>query len=175
MGNELHPTSAMAVANWFLEKSWRELHLPPCDQMKLNKLVYYSHGWYLGNYHTELFAEDIEAWPHGPIVRDLYYEFMSFGRRPIDRLGKRIEMKDGEFTIGIPKHNGSLNDFFESVWAVYGKYTGIQLSNMTHQKNEPWTIVAKQYDYDLKAKPTIPPEIISAVFERKIMRARQSD
>lgn len=166
------PSTAMAVANWFLDRSWREPQKPHCDQMKLYKLVYYAHAWFLGNAHQPLFPEDVEAWPHGPVVRDLYGQFMRFGRNPITELGKRVEAKpEGGFGLVIPRHDGTLDEFFESVWDVYGDKTGIQLSNMTHSQGEPWTIVAEQYGFDLSQKPSIPPEIIEAVFEQKVANA----
>lgn len=163
-----YPTRAMAVANWFLERSWKEPNLPACDQMKLYKLVFYAHGWFMGNCKSELFPEDVEAWPHGPVVRDLYVEFNDAGKNAIARLGKRMEIEDGKVSMVEPKHDGSLDAFFESVWSVYGGYTGIQLSNMTHRPNEAWTIVAEQYGYNLSTKPTITSEIIESVFARKI-------
>jgi len=164
-----HPTRAMAVANWFLERSWHESGKPPCDQMKLQKLVFYAHGWYMGNVRAELFPEDVEAWPHGPVVPSLHREFRDAGRKPIARLGDRMEIgEDGKVAFATPKHDGSLDGFFESVWNVYGGYTGIQLSNMTHRPGEAWTLVAEQYGYDLSATPLIPSEIIENVFERKV-------
>ncbi len=169
---DTHPTRAMAVANWFLEKSWNDYGKPPCDQMKLYKLVFYAHGWYMGNCHRELFPEDVEAWPHGPVVRDLYIEFKSAGRSPIDHLGKRLEIRDGSAVRVEPKHDGSLNNFFEDIWKAYGNFTGVQLSNMTHSPGEPWTIVAEQYGYDLASKPTIPSEIIEASFEQRVQNAQ---
>jgi uncharacterized phage-associated protein len=141
--------------------------------MKLNKLTYYAHGWYLGNAHMELFPEDIEAWPHGPVVRDLYIEFKEFGRDPISRFGRRLELgNDNVPSFVTPRHNGTLDSFFEDIWSVYGDKTGVQLSNMTHRKGEPWTIVAENYRYDLTEKPTIPSEIIEAAFEEKINALR---
>lgn len=168
LNKALHPTRAMAVANWFLERSWRDPNSPACDQMKLYKLVFYAHGWFMGNCKSELFPEDVEAWPHGPVVRDLYVEFKDAGRDPIARLGKRMEITDGKIAMIQPRHDGSLDNFFESVWSTYGKYTGIQLSNMTHRPGEAWTVVAEQYNYDLSSKPTITSEIIESVFERKV-------
>lgn len=168
MDQARHPTRAMAVANWFLERSWKEPNLPPCDQMKLYKLVFYAHGWYMGNCHAELFPEGVEAWPHGPVVRDLYVEFRDAGRDPICRLGRRMEMKDGKISMIEPRHDGTFETLFKSIWSVYGGYTGIQLSNMTHRPGEAWTVVAEQFNYDLSSKPTITSEIIDAVFERKV-------
>lgn len=164
-----HPASAISVANWFLERSWREPESLHCDQMKLYKLTYYANAWYLGNGCGELFQEDVKAWPHGPVVPDLYGQFKKFGRNRITELGKRLEPRaDGGFGFVVPRHDGSLDSFFESVWNVYKDKSGIQLSNMTHMDGEPWTIVAESYGYDLSSKPTIPSEIIEAVFARRV-------
>ena len=171
MVQEQHPSRAMAVANWFIERSEQDPTQPNCDPMKLNKLAFYAHGWYLGITGSELFPEDVEAWPHGPVVRDLYVEFKEFGRHPITRLGKRLELKNGVPSFVIPEHDGTLKPFFEKIWSVYGNRTGIQLSNMTHKKGEPWVIVAEQYGYDLSEKPTIPSDIIRAAFERRVQPA----
>lgn len=38
------PTSAMAVANWFLNRAKNESNVPALDQLKLYKLVYYAHA-----------------------------------------------------------------------------------------------------------------------------------
>ena len=167
MKQDQHPSRAMAVANWFLERSWHDSR--SCDQMKLYKLTFFAHGWHLGITGRELFPEDVEAWPHGPVVRDLYMEFKRFGRDPITEFGSRLELIDDERpSFVIPKHDGTLEPFFEQIWRVYGNKTGIQLSNMTHREGEPWTIVAEQYDYDLIEKPTIPSDIIRAAFARRI-------
>lgn len=171
-----HPTRAMAVANWFLERSWQDVSKPHCDQLKLYKLVFYAHAWYIGNCNRELFPEDVKAWPHGPVVPDLYGSFKDFKWNPITRLGKRLEIIEGKPQFRIPRHDGSLSGFFESIWNAYGDKTGTELSNMTHLEGEPWTIVAQEYNFDLSNKPTIPTEIIEAVYVRKVSDAtrRQS-
>ena len=160
------PTSAMAVANWFIKKCWDEPDVPACDQLKLQKLVFYAHAWHLGNGHGSLFDEDIEAWPHGPVVRDLYVEFKDAGSGKIKKLGTRIASHNGEFIIETPNHDGSLDSYFNSVWSVYKKHSGVELSNATHAKGEPWQIVAELRD--LSDKPTIPNELIEQVYDRKI-------
>jgi hypothetical protein len=65
------PTSAAAVANAFLDI--QELdggNFPPIDQMKLQKLVYYAYAWWLAYTGQQLFPEDVEAWPWGPVARN---------------------------------------------------------------------------------------------------------
>ena len=164
------PSTAMAIANRFLQGSWEEPEYPACDQLKLIKLVYYAHAWHLGNDAGPLFNEDVEAWPHGPVIRDLYIEFKEAGRRPITKLGTRLTMKDGNVVVETPQYDGPLNSYLTSVWDAYKKHTGIQLSNATHAAGEPWKIVANHYDLD--GKPTIPNELIADVFRKKIERSK---
>lgn len=40
--------------------------------MKLQKLLYYCQAWHAVWEDEQLFPERIEAWAHGPVVRDLY-------------------------------------------------------------------------------------------------------
>ena len=164
------PSTAMAIANWFLLKSREEPEYPACDQLKLIKLVYYAHAWHLGNGAGRLFNEDVEAWPHGPVVRNLYIEFKDAGRNPVKKLGTRLTMKDGNAVVETPQYDGPLNSYLTSVWDAYKKHTGIQLSNATHAHGEPWRIVADHYDLD--GKPTIPNELIADVFRKKIERSK---
>ncbi|MBO6549694.1 MAG: SocA family protein [Rhizobiales bacterium] len=163
-------TAAMDVANWFLNKCWQEGEgIPQCDQLKLYKLVYYAHAWYLAFTGTALFDEDVEAWPHGPVVRDLYIEFKRFGRKPINRLGQRLHVdqdKQARMMALVPQYDGAMEQILNSVWDTYKEYTGIQLSNSTHDKGEPWDIVSRHYS--LHMKPKIPNEIIEQVFRNKL-------
>lgn len=165
------PTSAMAVANWFLNRAKNEPSGREIDQLKLYKLVYYAHAWYLGNGRGPLFDDDIEAWPHGPVVRDLYIEFKDAGRGAITKLGKRLTSHDGQAAMETPVYAGELVGFLESVWNSYKKHSGIQLSNATHAPGEPWTIVAEKLD--LSGKPKIPNELIKQVYSAKVGRSKQ--
>ena len=58
------PTSAMAVANWFLKRAERDG--VDLDQLKMYNLVYYAHAWHLGNDCGPLFEKDDETWPWAP-------------------------------------------------------------------------------------------------------------
>jgi len=54
--------SAIAVANHFIQE-----HPGEITHLKLQKLVYISHGWHLGIFRKEELVEDelAEAWKHG--------------------------------------------------------------------------------------------------------------
>ncbi len=164
MTHNIYPSYPIAIANWFLIKNWQDQSAPPCDQIKINKLTFYAAGWYLVYYDTQLFQENIEAWPHGPVIRSLYYEFREFGRRNIDRLGN-IVLSNGEKAPHVEKN---IDNFLENIWNCYGDKIGIQLSNMTHDKGEPWTIVAENCKYNLDNKPIISADVIKQSFKKKL-------
>ena len=95
--------------------------------MKLQKLVYYSQAHHLVFFDSPLFAEAIEAWANGPVVRSLY------------------ELHRGEFVVkagflGEDRIEGLPSDAQRSVRAAIsalGSMTGAQLSDLTHAE-APW-------------------------------------
>ncbi len=165
-------TSAVAVANEFLDLQAADTsNFPPIDQMKIQKLVYYAHAWWLAIKNEPLFDDDIEAWPWGPVVRNVYGEFKSCGKSPITTERAMELVKTGEsgaFKVREPeKPSKAVRDFLASVWKSHKPLTGIQLSNATHGPGEPWTIVKEQYE-SLDDKPRIPNELILEVFKAKL-------
>lgn len=165
-------TSAAAVANEFLDlQAADNTKYPPIDQMKIQKLVYYAHAWWLAYKGEPLFDDDIQAWPWGPVVRNIYGEFRHCGRSPItiDRVTELVKVGEtGAFRVSTPERPPQdVRDFLASVWKSHKSLTGIQLSNSTHGPGEPWTIVKEQYG-TLDGKPRIPNELIREVFKAKL-------
>ena len=154
---QVPPAAAMEIANWFLIKGWREEKYR-CDQLKLYKLVYYAHAWHLGNGAGPLFSETVEAWPHGPVVPELYQAFNGAGRNPIFFLGGYL----GSYSV----YAGKLETNLEKIWKTYKKHSGISLSNATHHPGEPWRVVAESCD--VRSKPPIPNDTIAGIFRKKV-------
>lgn len=163
-------TTAAAVANEFLDL-WKadDAPVPPIDQMKLQKLLFYAQAWHLANDKGLLFEEDFQAWPWGPIVPDIYSQTRKYGRSPVsDKLytlcinGLKVKFEKPEI------QDPELKEFLKRIWDTYKEYTGIQLSNLTHSAGEPWTIVKEQYGDNLDSKPKIPNELIKSVFKGKL-------
>ncbi len=165
------PSSAIAVANFFLDLGAQDQQCPPIDQMKLQKLVFYAQAWHLARRGTALFAEDVEAWPWGPVVRSLYVETRKYGRGPVPRPLRELRFDPSvplQSRFVIPEvADPAVAEFLREVWEAHKPYTGIQLSNSTHAPGEPWTIIAEQYGA-LDTKPLIPNDLIAAVFGAKL-------
>lgn len=132
--------SPKAIANAFINRAREEgAELQP---LKLQKLVYYAAGYYLGAYDAPLLNCSIEAWDYGPVVPELYREFREFGGQPITRFATE---NDFDLTpVPIPTGNGQVMNVVNYVWETYKNFTGLQLSDMTHADETPWNRVRKE-------------------------------
>lgn len=142
---------AKAIANYFLELAKQQGKT--IDPMAIQKLVYFAHGWNLALFDRPLITDRIKAWDYGPVISSLYGEFKEFGNGPITRLARSYEFKENlKLTVIIP----SINDYRDSanyevtksllnrVWEVYGDFSAIQLSNMTHEDGSPWSTARRE-------------------------------
>jgi uncharacterized phage-associated protein len=168
------PYDANAIANYFLKLARSDAK--PLDQMKLQKLVYYANGWHLAIKGTPLINEQVEAWRYGPVIPSLRESFRQYGDQPIDapasylvpRPGANILEEIEEVVPTIDQENpsdlGFVSSLLERVWRVYGKYTGVQLSNMTHEPGSPWDQVYQRYNSSLPKGTDIPEQVIRDYF-----------
>ena len=126
--------SPLAVANYFIKKSLDSGEL--LTNMKLVKLVYIAHGWYLGLTNEPLISEGAEAWKHGPVVPTVYYNFRTYGGQPITQLASNTT-PSGQVSY-FPLSEPKLSEFLDRIWDVYSHYSAVELSAMTHQESSPW-------------------------------------
>lgn len=116
--------SASEFAKYFIASFQRKNKA--ISNLKLQKLLYYAQAWHLALYDRPLFSDDIEAWVHGPVVRQVFREYRSFGWRPLEIHGASAVVFDSQTTQHL-----------EEVTKVYGKFDGIELERMTHSE-APW-------------------------------------
>jgi uncharacterized phage-associated protein len=142
------PTTAGATANAFLDIQAEDHGIfPRIDQMKLYKLVYYAHAWWLAQRDQNLFEEDVHAWPWGPVVPSLYGKFMRAGNGPISGL-RATELVSSGLSVAVREPDApspEVMTYLRSVWETHKSLSGVQLSNATHAAGEPWAIVKEHY------------------------------
>jgi uncharacterized phage-associated protein len=98
----------------------------PVDNLKLQKLLYYSQAVHLVLYNkTPLFPEEIEAWDYGPVVPEVYRKYKTHGF-------DTIPISD-EPSLLLPKEMKSV----DMVIASLGEMSGPELINQTHRET-PW-------------------------------------
>lgn len=118
--------SSLTVADHILMKaSQQDLEITP---LQLMKLVYISHGWMLGLYGQPLFSDSVKAWKYGPGIPELYRKIKKYRASPItDKLSDSNE-----------KFSEEESDIIGQVVEIYGEFSGIELSAMTHEEGTPW-------------------------------------
>lgn len=137
--------------------------------LKLQKLLYYGHGWFLGLADDPLITEPVEAWPYGPVVPSIYQEFKGFGNEPITRKAQKLTLADGKVVLDIPEipigeQHMVARDILRRVWDQYKEYTPVQLSNMTHGPDTPWAQVVAKYNGKPPSGVEIPNDLIKEYF-----------
>ncbi len=125
------PYSPIKVANEFLRLA-REASVS-VTPLKLIKLVYIANGWSFVHFpESPLVNEQAQAWQYGPVMPSLYHSVKEYRSSPI--------------TSSIPGDSDpqelSQNaiDLIFAVFEIYGKLSGIQLSELTHQPGTPWSV-----------------------------------
>lgn len=97
------------------------------SNLKLQKLMYYCQGYFLAIHNDALFDDEIEAWDHGPVVRDVYFNYNSFGRADIVL----------QNPVATEAFSETINSVVSYVIDTLGKYHAWALRNKTH-KEQPW-------------------------------------
>lgn len=119
-----------AIANEFIKLSGNR----PFNQMWLQKLVYIANGWNLAINREPLTNARIEAWDGGPVYRTIWNHLRDYG---CDKESKLLcQYGDGPYEADLTPEERAV---IERVWKRYGEYSGLELSQMTHQAGTPWS------------------------------------
>lgn len=127
------------VAKYFLYLDDMKEESDGISNLKLQKLVYYAQGFFGAVTGAKLFADDICAWTHGPVVPALYQEYKSFGKdkiEPCKSFDPMAVLNDDE------------RDIIADVFSSCGIYSAWALRDMTHSE-PPW----KKYQWSKGVMP----------------------
>ena len=109
--------NATKVGQYFLSKN-KDL-----TDIQIQKLVYYAYSWYMIVHKgKKIFDEQPEAWIHGPVFRSLFNSMKSKSFLDLSKVENICE---------------SNTKFLNTIYSVYGKYSGNTLERMTHSEL-PW-------------------------------------
>jgi len=121
--------NARSLANYVVEKGIDSS--TPYDPLQVIKLTYLCHGWMLGIHDRPLSQHPVEAWKYGPVIQAVYDMVRSYGSKPITR----------KFHFPMPNLEVKEHNIVIQVLEAYKKYSGVDLSDLTHQKGTPWDTV----------------------------------
>lgn len=154
--------SAKQVAEYFIWKSSQENK--PVTNKKLQKLLYYAQAWSLVVRERKLFKEKIEAWIHGPAIREIYLEYKKFGFEPIVKEVSNSTIK--KFSLKISK-------FLNEIWRVYGKYDAGYLEYLTHSE-KPWQSAREGIEPHIGSENEISLDLMKDFYTKRLKEAKVS-
>lgn len=127
--------------------------------MKMQKLVYYAQAWHLARTGELLFAEPIEAWVNGPVVRELY------------------EQHRGQFSLsgwqsGDPAALSTDQcALLDEILGTYGQRSPAWLSQLTHGE-EPWQRARKGISDSARSSAIIDPAVMERYYRSQEQKGR---
>lgn len=135
--------SAQAVANAFIDRYQRGL-IPDLTPMKVQKLLFYTQSWYLRFHNGQpLFDDNFERWRFGPVIPSIYHELKPYGYCPVQRkISGLIQTPNGVqiVTPEINENDLEAIELIDKIAANYGKYSGPELSSLTHAAGAAWSL-----------------------------------
>ena len=124
--------------------------------LQVIKLTYIAHGYSLALLNEALIEEEVEAWKYGPVVPSVYHAAKKYGGRKITELlysGMPTSDEEG-VKSAIAFISGRMSDgqkaVLDGVLAVYGKFTGFELTDRTHIQGSPWKRFYRPRSYGRK-------------------------
>lgn len=141
---------AIDVAKYMIIRAMKDED--PITNMKVQKLCYYALGVYSKlSSGRKLFEESVEAWQHGPVVREVYKEYA--------RRANGIIISEDYSDL---KLNEAEKKAVDMAYTYFSQYSAWRLREMTHAES-PW-----KRNYEEGKKNIIPFDDIKAFFDKAI-------
>lgn len=145
--------SASDVANYFLRMDALDENADGISNLKMQKLVYYAYGFYYGLYHQPLFEDEIQAWPHGPVILSLQQKYHTYGNSSIPFNPE---------TSTPTAFSEEQEDFLQDIYWEFSQYSAWKLADMTHDE-APWEKARAN-----TTSTIIPAESIHSYFQKRV-------
>jgi uncharacterized phage-associated protein len=119
--------------------------------LKLQKLAFYCYGAALANDHeSELGVITFDAWKHGPVNREIYRAYASYGAGQITSLRGQP---------GLPHYSEATTRDLKDALSVYGRLDAWSLRQESHLET-PWVSA-------FRLQGAIPPDELKSYFRKK--------
>jgi uncharacterized phage-associated protein len=158
--------SASLIAYAFVKRGIEEGKF--VTQMKLQKMVYFAHGYHLALYNDPLIKEEFQAWKFGPVVPAIYQDYKLYGSDKIIDIGLITSSYN---ILDLAKLDGNALDAINYTWEATKGLSATALSSWSHKKGGPWDRVYKPGEMDL----TIDNTFIKEYFKGLLFKSNEPD
>lgn len=131
---------------------------------QVQKLLYYAYSLYLIKYNDKyeehnmnrLFNDRIEAWMHGPVIRNVYDYIKTTA------YSNELVTCNGTITLSDKR----IENFIDKILLVFGQYSGYELEQMTHSET-PWKLTYMDCDGEARCSKKIDDKLIYDYYSEK--------
>ena len=124
----------LELAKYIVVKCIEDRH--PISNLQLQKILYYIQREFLQKLGKVAFRGDIEAWPFGPVVPEVYYYFCGAGAMP-------ITLCDDPTQNAINSFSEDELEMIDEIVKDKRKLNPWDMVNETHKKGAAWDSVYK--------------------------------
>lgn len=119
--------SAQSLAHYVVDRCNSASH--PVSNLQLQKILYFLQLVYCRTQNGEalLFSETFQAWPYGPVIPSVYYEYSQYGGRAIEK----------SYADELVCDSDTLTFLNEGIDAL-SKKSPWDLVSISHVQGSPW-------------------------------------
>jgi uncharacterized phage-associated protein len=151
----------LIIANTFIDRYGATEGI---THMKLQKLVYCAHGWWLVFQDNRVVNEKPQVWKFGPVFNSMYHTLSLHGNEPIKKTRSESPFSSPKIVPTDPDEN--VSRLIDWIWDRYGHLSGTALSDLTHKPGSAWYKLAKPYNFKPPFDLSIPDEEVKAEFTK---------
>jgi uncharacterized phage-associated protein len=159
----------ITVTNNLLHMAYSKKDDDDLSPLRVQKLLYFVHGWYLAITGAALLTEPFVRGPYGPLLVSLEAELRGYGSLPVGDYIKQWDMGSGKYMalfVNMAAYP-DLSSILGKVWEQYRRFSTAQLSTLSHSDTSPWAQTAP-------GQP-INNELIRQSFLQMVRDRRQAD
>lgn len=150
--------SPIDVANTIIARHGKKCN--DLGHMKLQKLVYMVHGWWLAHHEDAILNEKPQMWQYGAVFKSMYHVLKVYGGK---RLKNPVQVRFDEEPCII--EDNKVVHLIDWVWNRYGHLYPEELSTLVHKKGSAWRTVAIKHNYIVPKYMSIDDKYVKAEFK----------
>lgn len=128
------------VANHILWTAYSKMKDDDLTPTRIQKLLYFLHGWYTVITGSPLLEESFVRGEYGPVLLSLEPKLAAYKGIPVDDYIRRFNYETGTMEPFFVAESDApqFEDILDQVWKQYSPLTTTQLSSISHAPGSPW-------------------------------------
>lgn len=107
--------------------------------IKADKLVYFSHGWYLALENKPLVNEYVQARDWGVCFPNFVNDYRrTYFADPIKESLWNVDSDFNPYAVSVPTDTYIIS-LLDRIWEIYGAAEGTQLATLARESGSPWS------------------------------------